>query len=300
MIENKHKGKDGVVKIAYFGDDFFINCFYMLREFGHEIAYVFVCAEEGYGDKLLALANAENIPIRFDKVEAGFVDKIICEDKIDCVFSAGYGWKIKFDYDAVMSVNVHPTLLPMGRGPDAAAWVTLKYRESAGVTFHKLNGVFDAGDILCQRSIVLEEQDGWEMYMAKVQIEVAWALPELLENISELYEKAMSQESGVNWPPATIAERLIDWDMTQDKIRTITKAFGRWGVIALVGDTYLLINDLELSTYSHSFPVGKPLNEDRYAFTIATKEGLALLAKKNILRTLDVTEARNLGLSIGH
>ena len=138
------------------------------------------------------------------------------------------------------------------------------------------------------------------MYMAKVQIEVAWALPELLENISEHYEKAMSQESGVNWPPATIAERLIDWEMTQDKIRTITKAFGRWGVIAMVGDTYLLINDLELSTYSHSFPVGKPLNEDRYAFTIATKEGLALLAKKNILRTLDVTEARNLGLSIGH
>lgn len=287
------------MRIAYFGDDFFISCFYMLREFGHELSYVFVCEDDGHCDKLLSLANAENIPLRSDNLEAGFVDKIICENKIDCIFSAGYGRKIKFDYDAVKSVNIHPTLLPLGRGPDAAAWVMLKYRECAGVTFHKLNGVFDAGDILHQRSIVLEEQDGWEMYMAKVQVEVAWALSELLENFSAIYEKAIGQDSGVNWPPITIAERLINWDMTRDKIRSITKAFGRWGVVVLVGDTYLLINDLELSTYPHSFPVGTLLNEDHYNFTIAIREGIVLLAKKNILRSLDVTEVEGLGLQLG-
>ncbi len=293
-------GKGGEVNIAYFGDDFFINCFYALRQYGHDISYIFVCTEEGYGDKLLALANAENIPVRCDKIEAGFVDKIISEKQIDCVFSAGYGRKINFDYNAVPSVNVHPTLLPMGRGPDAAAWVTLKYRDCAGVTFHKLNETFDAGDILHQKAVVLEERDGWEMYMAKVQIEVALALPELLENFSEAFTNSTHQESGSHWPSITIAERLITWDMPHHKINAITKAFGRWGVIALVGETLLVINDLELSAYTHNFPAGQRLNEDHYGFTIATREGIALLAKKNILRALGIEEAQSLGLTIDH
>ncbi len=288
------------MNIAYFGDDFFINSFYALRQYGHDISYIFVCAEEGNGDKLLALANAEHIPVRCNKIEAGFVDKIISERKIDCVFSAGYGRKINFDYNVVPSVNVHPTLLPMGRGPDAAAWVTLKYRDCAGVTFHKLNETFDAGDILYQKAVVLEECDGWEMYMAKVQIEVALALPELLENFSEAFTNSTHQESGSHWPSITIAERLITWDMPHQKINAITKAFGRWGVIALVGETLLVINDLEISVYSHDFPVGQRLNEDHYGFTIATKEGIALLAKKNILRALGIEEAQSLGLTIDH
>ena len=212
------------------------------------------------------------------------------------VFSAGYSRKIQFDYASLPSINIHPTLLPTGRGPDAAAWVSLKYRNYAGVTFHKLSDTYDEGDIVFQKSVTLVEQDGWEMYMAKLQIEITGALSVLLENFSELYSGSVSQESGSTWPSTTVLDRLIKWEMPHNEIYSIVKAFGRWGALTFLDDRYLLFNDVELSAYQHGLPAGKLLNEDGYAITISTGEGIALLAKKNILREIDAEEAQKLRL----
>lgn len=284
------------MNIAYFGDDFFINCFHVLRKHGHNISYVFVGAEDGYGEKLASLANADGIPVIIGKLQVGHLDQIISEQKIDLVFSAGYCHKINFDYETLPSVNVHPTLLPIGRGPDALAWVTLKFKNYAGVTFHKLSDNFDEGDIVYQKPLIIEERDGWEMYMAKLQIEIARSLSELLEDFSNLYANSVSQEGGSKWAPITALDRRISWGMTHDEIHGIVKAFGRWGAIMSLDDKYWLFNELELSAYQHTFPLGKRLFEDRYAITVSTKEGLAHLAKKNIIREIDIEEAEMLGL----
>ncbi len=291
------KQQEKEVNIAYFGDDFFINCFYVLKNHGHNISYVFASSDDGYGEKLVSLAKSNNTPVLIDKIEDDFLDKIIREHNIDLVFSAGYGRKIHFDYESIPSINMHPTLLPIGRGPNALAWVTLKYKNFAGVTFHKLSDVFDEGNILYQKPVMLEKQDGWEIYMAKLQLEITGALSVLLENFSEFYAGSVSQEVGSTWPLATALDRSIKWEMPHKEIHSIVKAFGRWGAITFINGKYLLFNDLELSAYSHNIPAGKLLNEDRYAITISTIDGIAILKKNNILREIDIESAKFLGLA---
>ena len=214
------------------------------------------------------------------------------------VWRLRYSRKIKFDYSSIYSINIHPSILPNGRGPDAAAWISLKHRNFAGFTFHKISDEFDEGDIVAQCHISLAENDGWEIYMAKLKIEIIRALPDLLENFKESYGAAKPQSSGSSWPPITAMERLIHWDMPHEKIHSIILSFGRWGAIVQTGSQYLLVNNLELSVYQHGLPAGNILSSDAYSITVSTSEGLAIIPKKCVVREILLTEACSLGLPI--
>lgn len=51
------------------------------------------------------------------------------------------------------ALNVHPSLLPEGRGPDPLFWTLRRGDGRTGVTVHALGGRFDAGPIYAQRAI---------------------------------------------------------------------------------------------------------------------------------------------------
>jgi methionyl-tRNA formyltransferase len=51
------------------------------------------------------------------------------------------------------SVNVHPSLLPRGRGPEPLFWTFRRGEPETGITIHLLNEHFDAGPILIQERI---------------------------------------------------------------------------------------------------------------------------------------------------
>jgi len=55
------------------------------------------------------------------------------------------------------AVNVHPSLLPAYRGPTPTHWAILEGEAETGVTFHELTDAYDAGDILMQERLALEE-----------------------------------------------------------------------------------------------------------------------------------------------
>ncbi|WP_019603383.1 formyltransferase family protein [Teredinibacter turnerae] len=284
------------MRILYFGDDLFINCYHVLN-IENTISHVFVGSENEYTNKIMSSAKQNGATIVSGELQRGHIDKIVTESKVDLVFSAGYSRKISFAYDTVPSLNLHPTLLPEGRGPDAAAWVSLKYRDFAGFTFHKITGGYDEGDIVYQRKVNIEPNDGWEMYMAKIHIEVTRAMPDLIGNIAQYYSDAKIQPKGSSWPQITAVERYINWEMSHNQISLIIQSFGRWGAIVPLGSGFLLITHVELSKYNHGLPPGKVLSEDPYAVMVATAEGLASIPRNSVIKNIDRTIANQLGIA---
>ena len=54
-------------------------------------------------------------------------------------------------------VNLHPSLLPLNRGPDPLFWTFRNGEAHIGVTVHQMTPIFDAGAILLQRAIPVED-----------------------------------------------------------------------------------------------------------------------------------------------
>ncbi len=64
------------------------------------------------------------------------------------------------------AIGVHPSLLPRHRGPNPYFWSIDAGDELAGVTVHRLNADYDAGQMLGARSIPLGARDAWQLARA--------------------------------------------------------------------------------------------------------------------------------------
>ena len=59
--------------------------------------------------------------------------------------------------EKIKAINYHPALLPKHPGRNVEAWTIFEMDETAGVTWHFINSEVDAGKILDQRKIALNE-----------------------------------------------------------------------------------------------------------------------------------------------
>jgi folate-dependent phosphoribosylglycinamide formyltransferase PurN len=56
-------------------------------------------------------------------------------------------------------INVHPSLLPLYRGPDPFYWVLANREETSGVTIHHIDEGIDSGDIIVQRAFKIRPRE---------------------------------------------------------------------------------------------------------------------------------------------
>jgi methionyl-tRNA formyltransferase len=65
-------------------------------------------------------------------------------------------------------INVHPSLLPRGRGPEPLFWVFRRGERETGITIHLLGERFDGGPILAQQRVPI--QDGVRLPDLELQL----------------------------------------------------------------------------------------------------------------------------------
>lgn len=78
----------------------------------------------------------------------------------DLVIAACYPWRLSGRARAAARcgvLNIHPSPLPYGRGPDPAFWVYRQGEREAGVTVHLMDDGLDSGPILAQRRIIVPD-----------------------------------------------------------------------------------------------------------------------------------------------
>lgn len=135
---------------------------------GHEVPLVITHDEERdriYGNSLVhEFCDRSGIDnMRFDKkVDAN----IISEINPDIIFSIYYRKILKqntLDIPRLGCINIHPAILPKGRGPAPTMWNILNGDEFAGSTIHYMTEDVDAGDIIDQKIVRVGNRTGFEL-----------------------------------------------------------------------------------------------------------------------------------------
>ena len=189
------------MKIAYIGIDLFLPALKALLAAGCELVELFTCETDNlteFHSGVTAEAVRCGAPFTTERITAHDFERLI-QKGCEAAVCAGYYYKIPV-VPALPTVNIHPSLLPYGRGGWPMPLDILKRRKTSGVTIHKIAEGFDTGDILLQRSFALDKRETLQTFMQKVYALLPDMLHELVGNFNALYAAAIPQGPGVYLP----------------------------------------------------------------------------------------------------
>ena len=145
--------------------------------------------------RVINVANEANIPYylitKKDLYESDRVLELLKSSRIDLIVLAGFLLMIPekiLEAFPKKIINIHPALLPNHGGAGMYgmrvhdAVIAAKEKET-GITIHYLNDQFDAGEIIFQQPIPVEENDTAETIAQKVhELEYTW-YPKVIEEL---------------------------------------------------------------------------------------------------------------------
>lgn len=214
------------MKIVYAGIDLLKAVMDSLLELGCEIAEVFTCRTDNkteFNTQVIGTAKRLQVPVSLSPIRIEDLRRLR-EKGCEALFCGGYYHKIPILEDWPM-VNLHPALLPVGRGPWPMPVTILKGLSASGVTLHKLTDSWDGGDILLQRSFEVSKGEDLSGFMAKADLAIADLLREAMEDFGACYRQAIPQGEGEYWPCPGPADWTITPGMQPEQIDRILRAF---------------------------------------------------------------------------
>ena len=269
-----------MIRIAYCGNDVFANCLNLLttRE-DVKIIKLFVGAskQSGYSKQVVKLAKKHHIAYTFHPVSENDLKELFSEQKCDYILSAGYPYKIPIG--AYQGVNLHPTLLPVGRGAWPFPRIILEGHTKSGTTLHKLNDRFDAGDIVLQREFPLEAHETQDTLFEKSTALGPALIDEWLSHPERLWQTAQPQPKSEYWKKLQAKDRTIDFNQNPEEINRMIHAFGKWGVIIQAENRKWLSRETDCRAETHAYKPGTILLDSHGELNVATNGGILYAAK---------------------
>ena len=266
------------MKIAYFGYNAFSSCLELLVNLGHELVCVYTGEDSAYANRVISCSTTHQIPLCFDKPDQAQMDALVVAG-VDLFLSAEYPLKIPVPSQLRFAINIHPTMLPDGRGPTPLPSLLLTYPQHAGVTLHKMTDELDEGDILLQKRIYIDKSESFDTLSAKLFIETPILLDKLLSNLNHCYKTSKRQEKGSNWHKLSRDDQTINWNESTSKVLKQFRAFGSLGVFAEIHGQLYLITTAEGVICEHNIKTGAIISNDDIRVVIATGDGLVSIPK---------------------
>jgi methionyl-tRNA formyltransferase len=270
------------MKIVFFGSDSFSLPFLeYLYEKNFEISLVITTPDKpkGRGLKLEETPTksfAKRFNLNFIEVDKfkNFIEKIEnVKGEIGVVVSFG-----KIIPESVLSIfpkgviNVHPSLLPKYRGPNPIRWQILNGERESGITIIKLTKEVDAGPILIQKKIEIDENDNYTKLSKKLIDCGKEILIEAIELI-KLGKDRFFEQIGV----ATYAPKFeddfekIDFNLNGDYLRRkILSLSLEPGAYAFFREKRIKILDATILKESYKGEAGEIVFVEKNSFGIKT------------------------------
>ncbi|MBQ7826734.1 MAG: hypothetical protein IJ386_00530 [Clostridia bacterium] len=214
------------MKIAYAGIDLMYPALQALADQGHEIVKVFSCETDGVCEtntEVTRIARELGVPITCERITAEDLSELVllgCE----ALVTAGYYYRMPID-DRLRMMNIHPALLPVGRGAWPMPLTILRGMRKSGVTIHKMAESFDTGDILMQREFELLEREDLMSFMDKVCALLPQMLRELFADLDRYYDGAIPQGEGEYWECPNESDYPITAETPVSEADLILRAF---------------------------------------------------------------------------
>lgn len=233
------------MKIAYAGFDLLYPVLESLFENGCEIVKIFTNKVDNvfeHNEKVIAFAKKHSIDVTTEKITSD--DLIELKNQgVEALFCAAYYHLIPIIDDFKM-INVHPSLLPLGRGSWPMPLCILNEDKQSGVTFHKMAESFDSGDIILQKSFDITENDDLDTFMKKAYELIPSMVKELMSDFPRYYDNATEQGEGEFQEAPSEYDYIITEDTDFCDADRITRAFYGFNTIYNDGE-----NDHKLRFY---------------------------------------------------
>lgn len=213
------------MKIAYAGFDLMLPAMQELCE-NQEVIRLFTCAVDDdfeTNSGVIALAKRYGIPYTTSRITPEDVEKLI-QDGCELLISAGYYYRIPMD-GCLPMVNIHPSLLPYGRGAWPMPLAILDELLESGVTIHKTVEDYDAGDILLQERFALDTDETLDSFMRKVNGFLPAMLDKLCAEFDALWQNAKPQGKGVYLPEPDPEDYVLTPESPADYADRVLRAF---------------------------------------------------------------------------
>lgn len=154
-------------------------------------------------------------------------EKILKSYSPDIFVVIAYGEIIKkniLDIPPLGCVNIHPSLLPKHRGPAPIHYALLEGDAETGVSIIEMSETMDAGDILAQKKLKIDEEDNFESLENKLltlsqELIIKVLLSKQVGNIDRevqdhslatFTQKLSTEKEKIDWSnPATVNFNLI-------------------------------------------------------------------------------------------
>jgi len=225
------------MKIAYIGYDILYPCLEALDAAGCTVMEVFTCNTDNiyeFNHKVKAFAKTRGLPCHTERITLDDIHRLR-DNGCEAIFSAGYFYRVPIDHSLPI-VNVHPAMLPIGRGAWPMPTVILRGMHESGVTLHKMESDFDSGDILIQESFPVTDKDDLETMTDTICEIGARLCTEVVSRFRYYYDNAIPQGEHEYWDCPTKEDATITADTSPADAERILRAF-------LGFDCYLRISE---------------------------------------------------------
>ncbi|MCX5809052.1 MAG: methionyl-tRNA formyltransferase [Proteobacteria bacterium] len=154
------------------------------------------------------------------------------------------------DIPSMGAINIHPSLLPLYRGPSPIQWALLKGDEETGITLINMNEKMDAGNVIYQENMMIAEKDNFLTLSDRLSRRSAGILLEVLDVIEiEGMVEGTEQRHELATFTQIITKEMgkVDWSKSALEIVRQIKAFVLWPTAhTLLDGIFLKIFDGEI------------------------------------------------------
>ncbi len=282
-----------IKKIAFLGYDYTLDIAQRLKADGHEIMHIFTFPCDGmftFNSQIKDFAKHLKIPISEHKIESQNMNMLI-KQGCEVFICAGYPHKIPpIKNKNVYGINLHPALLPRGRGIMPLPYIIMSDNKAAGFTIHKLAANFDSGDILYQQAVGIDNKTDVETLSAKIAVKAPYAVSDVIKDIDNYWNAAKPQDNSkaTSYPSPSEEMRSLNWNETAKELCLKGRAFGRFGMIGVIENNMGERQKLAVFNFSaweenHNHKTGIMLRSSSREIIVTIKNGYICLKEFQVI-----------------
>lgn len=227
-----------IKKIVYIGIDLFYPALSELAKLC-EIGQIVTCKTDNvteFNCEICQYAADHHIPLKIGKITAADLDDWSSRG-FELVICGGYYHRIPVrEKEKLPIVNIHPSLLPKGRGAWPMPVAILNGDTKSGITIHKMSEEFDEGDILLQREIPIYEDDNLETLTLRIRKQLPELMRQLIQDFEQLWKSARVQGEGEYLKMPEEKDWTVTAEMDCREADQILRAFWGYECIYTNGD----------------------------------------------------------------
>ena len=277
-------------RVVFMGTpDFSVPILERLIEENYDVVLVVTQPDRPVGRKRIltpppvkVTAEKHEIPVFQPEKVADEYEEIFTYEP-DIIVTAAYGQilpKALLDYPKYGCINVHASLLPKLRGGAPIHYAILQGAKETGVTIMYMVEKLDAGDMLSQRAIPIEQEDDVGILHDKLSALGADLLLETLPKLfaGEIHPVKQKEEEATFAPNITRDVEKIDWMKSSEEVYNHIRGLRPWPVAYTTYDEKLMkIWRAELLDKKLTGKAGEIVSVDETSFTVACGDGKGVI-----------------------